>query len=182
MTTKAKVSKPAVKAAAKPAYVATPADINLAGSVGLNLKQGETARAAVNKAVSELHAHGAVIGDARTCPLAQAFIDKRFPGGKGVTGKKVTAGSMANALNAFRAAVKSGKAYNENKGRETAKAAGKKGAKVGGAIVLSFPAGVKADSIADKMDKAIGKMKESGNESLIRLAAYLVDALDEFKA
>lgn len=178
MTTKQKATKPATKPAV---YTATAAHVNLAASAGLNLRSGETAKAAVNKAVSELHKAKAVVGDARTCPLAQAFIDKRFPQGKGVNGKAVSKGTMANALNAFRAAVKSGKDYSENKGRETAKAKAK-GAKTGGAIVVSFPAGIKADAIAEKMDKAIAKMKESGNDALVRLAAYLVDAVEEFKS
>ena len=181
MTTKTKAVKSTKAAKAPAVYTATPAHVTLAGSVGLNLRSGETAKAQANKACAELHKAKAVVGDARTCPLAQAFLDKRFPQGKGVNGKAVSKGTMANALNAFRAAVKSGKDYSENKGRETAKAKAK-GAKTGGAIVVSFPAGIKADAIAEKMSKAITKMKESGNDSLVRLAAYLVDAVEEFKS
>ena len=180
MTTKktTKATKPATKATKAP-YVATSAHVDLARSAGLNIRNGESAKEAVNKACAELHKAGAVVGDARTCPLAQAFLDKRYPLGKGLNGKKVSAQVKANALSAFRAAVKSGKGYSENKGREKAKAKGKTGAKAGGAIMLAFPAGVTMDAIAKTLSNGILKMKESGNENLVRLASYLVDVVAE---
>lgn len=172
-----KTTKPATKAA-KP-YVATSAHVDLARSAGLNLRNGESAREAVTKACAELHKAGAVIGDARTCQLAQAFLDKRFPLGKGVNGKKVSAQVKANALSAFRAAVKSGKGYNENAGRDKAKAKGKAGAKQSsGNVMIVIGAGDKPEAVAEKLRKGFNKLKAS-NDSLAELAAYLIDALDD---
>ena len=179
-----KTTKPATKAvtkakAAKP-YVATQGDINLAASAGLNMRNGESAKQAVEKAVAELRAHKAVIGDARNCPLAQAFLDKRYPMGKRLDGKPVSKGSMANALNAFRDAVNNGKAYDENKGRKASAAKGKTGAKTGGSgnILISIGKGSAANDAADKLRKGFNAMK-AANDALANLAAFMLDALDD---
>lgn len=164
--------------ASKPAYKATQADINLAASAGLNIRAGETAKAAVNKAVKDLHAHGAVIGDARNCPLAQAFLDKRFPDGKGANGKKAAASSKGNALAAFRKAVKSGKDYTENGIRE-AKRAGKKGANpAGGNVMIVIPRGADVLTACEKIHAGVEKLR-SANDQFAALAAYITDALEE---
>jgi hypothetical protein len=168
MTTK-KTSKPAAKKAA--AYVPTQSHITLAAQVGLNVSGVLTAKAAAQKAVEELHKAKAVIGDARTCPLAQAFLEKRFSGKA-----KVSAGSKANALSAFRKAVATGKEYNENAGRAKAKA---KGAKAGGGtIMIAIPSGAKAADAAAKLRAGFEKMR-AANDDLAKLAAFLVDALDD---
>jgi hypothetical protein len=168
MTTK-KTSKPAAQKAA--AYVPTQSHITLAAQVGLNVSGVLTAKAAAQKAVEELHKAKAVIGDARTCPLAQAFLDKRFSGKA-----KVSAGSKANALSAFRKAVATGKEYNENAGRVKAKA---KGAKAGGGtIMIAIPSGAKAEDAAAKLRAGFEKLR-AANDDLAALAAFLVDALDD---
>lgn len=160
------------------AYKPTQADINLAASAGLNLRAGETAKASVNKAVKELHTHGAVVGDARACPLAQAFLDKRFPDGKGVNGKKAAASSKANALAAFRKAVKSGKDYTENGTRE-AKKGGKKGANpAGGSVMIVIPKGADVLTACEKIHAGVEKLR-SANDQFAALAAYITDALEE---
>lgn len=184
MTTKAKpaVKKAVTKAKAAKPYVATQGDINLAASAGLNMRNGESAKQAVEKAVAELRAHKAVIGDARNCPLAQAFLDKRYPMGKGLDGKAVSKGSMANALSAFRDAVNNGKAYDENKGRKTSAAKGKaKGARAGGSgnILISISKAAKPIKAAESLLKGFNAMKKT--DSLSGLAAFLIDAIEEAK-
>jgi hypothetical protein len=164
MTTK---KTPAAKKAA--AYVPTQSHITLAAQVGLNVSGVLTAKAAAQKAVEELHKAKAVIGDARTCPLAQAFLEKRFSGKA-----KVSAGSKANALSAFRKAVATGKEYNENAGRAKAK-----GAKAGGGtIMIAIPSGAKAVDAAAKLRAGFEKLR-AANDDLAALAAFLVDALDD---
>ena len=166
MTTK-KTTKPAVKTA----YVPTAAHITLAAQVGLNVSGVMTAKAAAQKAVDELHKAKAVVGDARTCKLAQAFLEKRFSGKA-----KVSAGSKANALSAFRKAVATGKEYNENAGRDKAKA---KGAKTsGGTIMIAIPSGAKAGDAANKLRAGFEKLR-AASDDLAKLAAFLVDALDD---
>ena len=169
-----------LKKAKQPAapYKATQADVNLAASAGLNIRAGETAKAAVNKACAELHARKAVVGDLRTCQLAQAFIDKRFPDGKGANGKKAAASTKANALNAFRKAVKTGKDYTENGARE-AKKGGKKGANpAGGNVMIVIPKGADVLTACEKIHAGVEKLR-SANDQFAALAAYITDALEE---
>ena len=170
MTTK-KTTKPAAKKAA--AYVPTQSHITLAAQVGLNVSGVMTAKAAAQKAVEELHKAKAVIGDARTCPLAQAFLEKRFAGKT-----KVTAGSKSNSLNAFRMAVKTGGEYDENKGRKLAKAKAKGAKAGGGTIMIAIPSGAKAADAAAKLRAGFEKLR-AANDELAALAAFLVDALDD---
>ena len=171
-----KTSKPAAKKAA--AYVPTNTDIALAASVGLNMRSGESAKQAVEKAVAELRAHKAIIGDVRTCPLAQAFVEKRYPMGKRLDGKPASKGSIGNALNAFRDAVNKGKAYDENKGRKLAKAKAKGAKAGGGTIMIAIPSGAKAADAAAKLRAGFEKLRASSDD-LAKLAAFLVDALDD---
>lgn len=165
MTTK-KTTKPA-------AYIPTQSHVTLAAQVGLNVSGALTAKAAAQKAVEELHKAKAVIGDARTCPLAQAFLEKRFSGKA-----KVSAGSKANALSAFRKAVATGKEYNENAGRDKAKAKAKGAKAGGGTIMIAIPSGAKADDAAAKLRAGFEKLR-AANDELAALAAFLVDALDD---
>jgi hypothetical protein len=107
-----------------------------------------------------IHKVKAKVGDARVCPLAQAFLAKRFDG------KKVATSTKSNALNAFRKAVEKGVEYNENAAR-----AAKKGAKAGGGtIMIAISSGAKAKDAAAKLRAGFNKMKESGDE-LAKLAA-----------
>ena len=170
MTTRTvkKTTKPATKAA-KAVYVATETHKGYAERAGLNAKGAQTAKQACNDACKELHKAKAKVGDARNCPLAQAFLAKRFDG------KKVAASTKANALAAFRRAVEKGVEYNENAARD----AKKKGAKAGGGtIMIAIPSGAKAKDAAAKLRAGFNKMKESGDE-LAKLAAFLIDALDD---
>jgi hypothetical protein len=169
MTTRTvkKTTKPATKTA-KAVYVATETHKGYAERAGLNAKGAVSAKAECNEACKELHKVKAKVGDARVCPLAQAFLAKRFDG------KKVAASTKSNALNAFRKAVEKGVEYNENAAR-----AAKKGAKAGGGtIMIAISSGAKAKDAAAKLRNGFNKMKESGDE-LAKLAAFLIDALDD---
>ena len=168
MTTK-KTVKPAVKTA----YVATAAHVTLAAQVGLNVSGVMTAKAAAQKAVDELHKAKAVVGDARTCKLAQAFLEKRFAGKT-----KVNPGSKSNALNAFRYAVKTGKDYDENRIRKENKAKAKGAKTGGGTIMIAIPSGAKAADAANKLRAGFEKLR-AASDDLAKLAAFLVDALDD---
>jgi hypothetical protein len=167
MTTRTvkKTTKPATKAV----YVATETHKGYAERAGLNAKGAVSAKASCNEACQALHKAKAKIGDARNCPLAQAFLAKRFDG------KKVAASTKANALAAFRKAVEKGVEYNENASRD----AKKKGAKAGGGtIMIAISSGAKAKDAAAKLRAGFNKMKDSGDE-LAKLAAFLIDALDD---
>ena len=169
MTTRTikKTTKPATKAA-KPVVI-TETLKGYAERAGLNAKGAQNAKQACNEACKELHKAKAKVGDARNCPLAQAFLAKRFDG------KKVAASTKANALAAFRRAVEKGVEYNENAARD----AKKKGAKAGGGtIMIAIASGAKAKDAAAKLRAGFNKMKESGDE-LAKLAAFMLDALDE---
>ena len=169
MTTRTvkKTTKPATKPA-KAVYVATETHKGYAERAGLNAKGAQTAKAECNNACKELHKAKAKVGDARNCPLAQAFLAKRFDS------KKVAASTKANALAAFRRAVEKGVEYNENAARD----AKKKGAKAGGGtIMIAIPSGAKAKDAAAKLRAGIEKMRKQ--DELVKLAAFLTDALDD---
>ena len=139
------------------------------------------AREVFNKAAQALREAKAVIGDQRKCPLAKAFLAARFPG-------TVAASTKANALSAFRAAVYSGKAYDENAKRTKTKAAKKTGAKTAdtkkatkddsGTYVLSIAHKGSAKKAAQVLRDLMNKMKDA--EEYSPLAALIIDALDEF--
>jgi hypothetical protein len=78
MTTRTvkKTTKPTTKAV----YVATETHKGYAERAGLNAKGAVSAKASCNEACQALHKAKAKIGDARVCPLAQAFLAKRFDG------------------------------------------------------------------------------------------------------
>lgn len=88
--------------------------VKLASEFGVASHSMYSARAAADAIAAKLRDAGAKVGDARKCPLAKAFLAARFPNGKTAAGKDVAASSKANALAAFRAAVASGKTYDEN--------------------------------------------------------------------
>ena len=181
MTTKAKAVK-AVKPAAKP-YKATAAHIKLATTCGEALNTAGSAKARADQSAAKLHKAGAVVGAKGKCPLAIAFIDARYPGGKNAKGEKVSPGTMDTTLGEFRKAVKTGKGYDENSGRATGKAKGKKtGAKSGsGNILISIGKAAKPDDAADKLLKGFNALK-AANDGLAGLAAFLSDAIDDAKA
>ena len=174
MTTKAKAVK-AVKPAAKP-YKATAAHIKLATACGEALNTAGSAKARADEAAAKLHAAKAEVGAKGKCPLAIAFIEARFPGGKNAKNKPVSAGTIDTVLGEFRKAVKSGKGYDENAARKAGK---KKGAKQsGGAIMIALSPADTAEAAAGKLRKGFEKMR-AANDALAEIAAYLVDALDD---
>ena len=172
MTTK-KTTKPAVKP-----YVATAPHIALAKTCGEALNTAGSAKERAHDAAAKLHAAKAVVGAKGKCPLAIAFIDARFPKGLNAKGKKVSAGTIDTVLGEFRKAVKTGKGYDENAAR--AKGKGKKtGAKSGkGAIMIALSPADSAEAAAGKLRKGFEKMR-GASDALAKLAAYLVDALDD---
>lgn len=175
-TTKRAARKPAPAKTAKPAaYSATPEDIKLAKACGTFLNTGESAKIKASEAAILLHKHGAVVGKYGECPLANNFVEGRFPGGKNAKGKKVSADVIKVILSAFRTAVKTGKGYDENASRNKAK--GKdKGEKVK-TVMIAFPLNASAEDVATKLRAGFNKMKEV--DALSELAAYLLDALDD---
>ena len=180
MTTKTKTTKPAAKTAkaAKPAaYKATAADIKLATETGESLRAGESAKAMATAKSKELHKAGAVVGKKGECPLAVAFLNARFPGGKNASGGKVSAGTQDVTLSTFRKAVKTGKGYDENASRTKAK--GKKGAKGNsGVIMIAVKSGGSAEDMAKALRAGMNKAK-AANDALATLAAYVLDAIDD---
>lgn len=182
MTTKTKTTtkpaaKPVTKAkATKPAaYQAKAADIKLATEAGEALKAGESAQAMASAKAKALHKAGAVVGKKGECPLAVAFLNARYPGGKNAKGGKVSAATMDVTLSHFRSAVKSGKGYDENASR---KAKGGKAKTGGGVIMISINKGGDAKAMAKALRDGMNKAK-AANDALAALAGYVLDALDE---
>jgi hypothetical protein len=117
MTTKAKQAKKPSKVI----YVATDAHVALAATAGTAAGNMVSSRIAFNDAAKALFMAKVVIGDARNCPLAKSFLTARFSG-------KVAASTKANALAGFRAAVASGKDYDENASQTAKRTEAKKAA------------------------------------------------------
>jgi hypothetical protein len=117
MTTKAKQAKKPSKVI----YVATDAHVALAATAGTAAGNMVSSRIAFNDAAKALFMAKVVIGDARNCPLAKSFLSARFTG-------KVAASTKANALAGFRAAVASGKDYDENASQTAKRTEAKKAA------------------------------------------------------
>jgi len=178
MTTKTKTNKPAAKTAkaTKPAaYQAKPADIKLATEAGEALKAGESAQAMASIKAKALHKAGAIVGKKGECPLAVAFLNARYPGGKNAKGGKVSAGTMDVTLSHFRSAVKTGKGYDENASRKAKGGKAKTGA---GVIMISINKGGDAKAMAKAIRAGMNKAKES-NDAFVALAAMVLDALDD---
>ena len=134
MTTKAKQAKKPSKVV----YVATDAHVELAATAGLAAGNMVLSRIVFNDAAKSLFMAKVVIGDARTCPLAKAFLIARF------TGKKIAASTKANALAGFRAAVASGKDYDENASQTAKRAEAKAKPAAAKPAAATKPAGVPA--------------------------------------
>jgi len=160
--------------------------VKLATEAGAAKSAELNQREIFNRCASKLRLAKATIGDARKCPLAKAFIAARFTG-------KVAASTKANALSAFRAAVESGTAYDENAKRKEKKAAAKTGAKTADTkkathIEASETATTYQCTIARKgsakkaaqvLRDLMNKMRNS--EEYAPLAALIIDSLDEFE-
>lgn len=160
---------------------------------GVELSQREI----FDKAAKALRDAKVTIGDARKCKVAQAFLEGRFEG------KAVTAQTKKNALSAFRKAVETGKAYDENAARKAAKAAPKGAShdaktdkaatdkaetkKAATHVEASETATTYQCAIARKgsakkaaqtLRDLINKMKSS--EEYVALCNLIIDSLDEF--
>ena len=170
--------------------------VKLAHEAGAAKGAELTQRAIFDKAAKALRDAKATIGDLRKCKVAQAFVAGRYG-----NDKAVTAQTKRNALLAFRKAVESGKAYNENAARAE-KAAAKKGAqtepkadkaetegdtKKATHVEASETATTYQCTIARKgsakkaaqtLRDLLNKMKST--EEYVPLAALVIDALDEF--
>jgi hypothetical protein len=95
----------------------------------------------------------------------------------------LNAGTKNNYLSAIRAAVNGKADFQFPNGSAKAKAAKAKakakGAKAGGGtIMIAISSGAKAKDAAAKLRAGFNKMKDSGDE-LAKLAAFLIDALDD---
>jgi len=159
--------------------------VKLATEAGAAKGAELNAREVFNKAAKALREAKATIGDARKCPLAKAFIAARFT-------DKVAASTKANALSAFRVAVESGKAYDENAKRTEKKAAAKTGAKTADTKKATHIAATEtattyqctisrkgsAKKAAQVLRDLMNKMRDS--EEYAPLAALIIDSLDEF--
>lgn len=182
-----KASKTKTAKASKVTYVATDEHILLAAQAGSASFDLTTAQGKFNQAAKALRDAKVVIGDARSCPLAKAFLSARFTG-------KVAASTKANALTAFRKAVSSGKDYSENAYRKADKKPAKKtGAKTADTkkathIEASETATTYQCTIARKgsakkaaqvLRDLMNKMRDS--EEYAPLAALIIDSLDEFE-
>ena len=159
--------------------------VKLATEAGAAKGTELNAREVFNQAAKALREAKAAIGDARKCPLAKAFLTARFT-------DKVAASTKANALSAFRAAVESGKAYDENAKRTEKKAAAKTGAKTADTKKATHIAATEtattyqctiarkgsAKKAAQVLRDLMNKMRDS--EEYAPLAALIIDSLDEF--
>ena len=169
--------------------------VKLAHEAGAAKGAELTQRAIFEKAAKALHEAKATIGDLRKCKVAQAFVAGRYG-----NDKAVTAQTKRNALLAFRKAVESGKAYNENAARAE-KAAAKKGAQTAPKAETETAAPAKkathveasetattyactiarkgsAKKAAQTLRDLINKMKST--EEYASLCTLVIDALDEF--
>ena len=186
MTTKPslKATKAAAAKPSKVVYVATAKHIELASQAGAAKCAELNNKEAFNKIAKELKEAKVVVGDARTCPLAKAFLASRFTG-------KIAASTKANALNAFRKSVETGAEYSENASRDKKKAAKKTGAKHNAPkqdkesadeetkFTISIAKRGSAEKAAKEFRKLVNKMKES--EEYCNLALLIIDAIDEFE-
>jgi hypothetical protein len=170
-------------------YIATTAHIDLAREAGTWSGSIVNAQTEFNQAAKALREAKVIIGDARNCPLAKAFLTARFAG-KG----KVAASTKANALTAFRKAVSSGKDYSENAYRKTEekKTAAKTGPKTADTkkathieateTATTYQCTISRKGSAKKAAQVLrdlmNKMRDS--EEYAPLAALIIDSLDEF--
>lgn len=177
--TKADTKKPS-----KAITVILPKHIALASEAGKQALGFMTYKDQLASVIDALHKDKIVIGDARKCELAKAFLVSRFEN------KTPSAAGKAKALGAFRYSVESGKDYDENRERKAKKTKKEKtesetesenqddmSIDTDSSFVLAIPKKGKADNASAEFRKLINKMKDI--EAYSNLAAYLVDALDE---
>lgn len=182
MTTKAKqgaVSLKANKAAAKapsaPAITLTDdGALSLAVGIAAAVKSYEKSLTEVTSLMDKINADCKTLRAAkrtlgksrRTCALSQAIYTQLKADG-------YADGTANNILSAIRACVNEGKRFDLNANRK-AKAKGEST----GNIMVAIAAGDDGAKAAAKFLKAFNKMKESDNDELASLAAFLIDAVD----
>lgn len=175
MTTRKANRKPAaVKPAVKFDAIAS------AKIIGDNLGQAAAAADVLGAATIKINEQvkamrGAKVkigGSRRTCPVAAAVYDA-MPA-------HLKAGTKNNYLTAIRAAVNGKADFQFPNGSAKAKAAkGKKGAKAtGGTIMIAIGSGATDKDAAAKLRAGFNKMK-AANDNLAKVAAFLIDALDD---
>ena len=127
---------------------------------------------AINADVKTLRDAKIKIGASRkTCAVAGAIYDA-MP-------STLSAGTRANMLSSIRKAVNEGGKFSHNPGRDARGKGKAKGAKAGGGtIMIAIPSGATAENAANKLRAGFNKLKESSDD-LAKLAAFLVDALDD---
>ncbi len=150
----------------KPITIIQPKHIALASEAGKQALGFMTYKDQLASVIDALHKDKIVIGDARKCELAKAFLITRFEG------KTPSAAGKAKALGAFRYSVESGKDYDENRERKE-----KKTKTASGAIMISIPAGATIDQIAGALNKGFGKLATYDCAS--NMIALLTDAMIE---
>jgi hypothetical protein len=158
-----KASKAATKAATT---IIQPKHIEYASEAGRQALGFMTYKDQLASVISLLHKDKVVIGDARKCELAQAFLITRFGG------KTPSAAGKAKALGAFRYAVETGKDYDENRERKA-----KKTKTASGAIMITIPAGATIDQIAGALNKGFAKL--AIHDCATNMVALLTDAMIE---
>jgi hypothetical protein len=168
MTTK-KTTKPAVKPATVNATAIGKHIGEQLGELQAGYDKAAKATDAINADVKTLRDAKIKIGASRkTCAVAGAIYDA-MP-------STLSAGTRANMLSSIRKAVNEGGKFSHNPGRDKAKA---KGAKAGGGtIMIAIPSGAKAEDAAAKLRAGFEKLR-AASDDLAKLAAFLVDALDD---
>jgi hypothetical protein len=166
--TKAKlVSLKSAKANTKKAVtIIQPKHIEYASEAGRQALGFMTYKDQLASVISLLNKDKVIIGDARKCESAQAFLITRFEG------KTPSAAGKAKALGAFRYSVQTGKPYDENRERKAKKTKAKSGA-----IMISIPANATIDQIAGALNKGFGKL--ATYDCAANMVALLTDAMIE---
>lgn len=150
----------------KPITTILPKHIALASEAGKQALGFMTYKDQLASVIGALHKDKVIIGDARKCELAKAFLVSRFEN------KTPSAAGKAKALGAFRYSVESGKDYDENRERKE-----KKTKTASGAIMITIPAGATIDQIAGAFNKGFAKL--ASNDTASALIALLTDAMIE---
>ena len=168
MTKAKQVSLKQSKANTKKAItVVLPKHIEYASEAGKQALGFMTYKDQLASVISLLNKDKVVIGDARKCELAKAFLITRFEG------KTPSAAGKAKALWAFRYSVQTGKPYDENRGRDEKKTKKEKS----GAIMITIPAKATIDQIAGALNKGFGKL--ATYDCAANMIALLTDAMIE---
>ena len=152
------------------------ADNMLIGIVGAvkSLQDAEQAKAVltdkINADCKALHDNGIRFGKSRrTCHFSQVTFDA-------LLAQQYSEKTANNILSTIRACVNDGKKFSFNPNRKDASNKGNKGTK-GQTIMIALTKKDDGDSAATKLLNGFNKMKDSDNDELAHLAAFLIDAI-----